>query len=150
MNKKRQELFNYLSEECEFIALESNLQDIEEIVLKNTTPSEPSDEVIKEKIIEIKNSGSKEFPFYQILVDKKEYCLTDTIEKAEILKILLSSTKQPQVDWDEIEWIKTEINLLMSKNTYPDNTDLKKLWHKVNDFIRKNKLQPKEDNNNTK
>lgn len=46
---------------------------------------------MKNKIIEILNSGTDEFPFYQIMVDGKEYCATDSIEKAEQLKSFVGS-----------------------------------------------------------
>lgn len=39
--------------------------------------------------IKIYNSGTMEFPFYQVKVDGVEYCATDSLYKAEKLKKLL-------------------------------------------------------------
>jgi len=39
--------------------------------------------------IEIKNSGTKKFPMYQVLTNGKEFCTTHSINSAEIIKRLL-------------------------------------------------------------
>jgi hypothetical protein len=39
---------------------------------------------------EIINSGTEHFPFYQVIINGKEYCATDDIEKAENLLSILS------------------------------------------------------------
>lgn len=39
--------------------------------------------------INVKNSGTKKFPFYQVFVNNREYCATDDPEKAKVLRTLL-------------------------------------------------------------
>lgn len=47
--------------------------------------------------LEIVNSGTKEFPFYQIMDGKNEFCATDNIENAE--KIVKLCTIPQVINW---------------------------------------------------
>jgi hypothetical protein len=55
--------------------------------------SEPEDELREEFVneVEIVNSGTNEFPFYQIILNGVEFCSTDNHDKAGRIKYLLQS-----------------------------------------------------------
>ena len=51
-----------------------------------------------DKLIEIKNTGTKEFQCYQVLLGEEEFCLTNDIKKANKIKSMLTALESKSVD----------------------------------------------------
>ena len=55
------------------------------------------------KELKIINSGSEQFPFYQVMNGEDEFCATNSMEKAELIKQALNTrTRQHLTD----EWLE--------------------------------------------
>jgi hypothetical protein len=92
--------------------------------------------------IKLKNSGTKEFPFYQILIGKVEFCATNSINNANMIIEMLSmdasqsSEKEPvlpEITDDMIEMGLSRILYEEYKNE-PENREHRTtsaLYHRV-------------------